>query len=128
MTAATETATILCIDDDLYSLALVRTILTHRQRFLVLTAANGRGGLELAAERLPHLILLDIDLPDLHGSEVAERLARDERTRSIPVIAISATSDPSPSWFDGVGVRAFVRKPIEDVRGFMDLIQATVAA
>jgi CheY-like chemotaxis protein len=122
---AGEPLTALCIDDDPGSRKLVHTILTHGGLFEVLTANDGESGIGMATDRMPDIILLDLDLPDLHGSMVAKRLRADERTRSIPVIAISATSNPRPSWITRAGLEGFVRKPILDIPAFIDLVQAT---
>ena len=53
-------------------------------------ARDGRAGVEAAREHLPDLILLDLGLPVLDGWEVARLLKDDERTRAIPIIALSA--------------------------------------
>ena len=55
-----------------------------------LSAATAAEGLALAREHLPDLVLMDLRLPDLDGSEAARRLAADERTARIPVVALSA--------------------------------------
>ncbi len=57
----------------------------------VLEAGSGAGALNLALERLPDLILLDIRLPDMSGLDVCQRLRNNPRTRQMPIIHISAT-------------------------------------
>jgi two-component system cell cycle response regulator DivK len=56
----------------------------------VLTASLGRAAVELAQEHKPDLIVLDIQLPDISGIEVARQLKADAKTQSIPIIAVTA--------------------------------------
>ncbi len=62
----------------------------ERRGFEVLVAGDGQAGVEAAREHRPDLILLDLGLPVLDGWEAARLLKEDERTRAIPVIALSA--------------------------------------
>ncbi len=62
----------------------------ERRGFEVLVAGDGQAGVEAAREHRPDLILLDLGLPVLDGWEAARLLKQDERTRAIPVIALSA--------------------------------------
>jgi two-component system cell cycle response regulator DivK len=73
-------------DDNIY-------MLKHRlegRDFEVLVARDGQAGIKAALEHRPDLILLDLGLPVLDGWETARLLKEDERTRSIPIIALSA--------------------------------------
>ena len=63
----------------------------QRAGFEVSSASNGASGLKLAAEAPPVLILLDIRLPDIDGREVVRQLRQNEKTRQIPVIALTAS-------------------------------------
>jgi CheY-like chemotaxis protein len=58
--------------------------------FAVLVAPNAMQALQLAAERRPDLILMDVQLPDMNGLAVAETLKQDPATRPIPIIAMTA--------------------------------------
>lgn len=58
--------------------------------FRVIQAENGLQGIDLARMRSPDLILMDMSLPELDGWEATRRLKREELTRSIPVIALTA--------------------------------------
>jgi two-component system cell cycle response regulator DivK len=81
-----------------------------------LTAATAEEGLALARARRPDLVLMDLRLPDIDGGEAARRLAADERTAGIPVVALSALPlDASNAWFREAGFVAYIEKPI-DVR------------
>jgi two-component system, cell cycle response regulator DivK len=73
-------------DDNIY-------MLKHRlerRDFEVLVARDGQTGVEAAREHRPDLILLDLGLPVLDGWKAACLLKEDERTRAIPIIALSA--------------------------------------
>jgi CheY-like chemotaxis protein len=59
----------------------------------VYTAVNGKDGLDLIREKKPDLILLDLRLPVMEGTEVCIQVKKDEGTKDIPVILITASSD-----------------------------------
>ena len=120
--------TVLYVEDDGDSVRLMRTILSALGTVRFLSAAEGAPGLELAREHQPDLILLDLDLPDISGLELRDRLQRDERTREIPVVALSATSDPSPDWLGNGTFAAYVPKPLQDVSGLLALLGGLVSA
>lgn len=81
--------TILVVDDTPDSLSLLADML-GRQGYRVRAAINGMMALKTIEKSLPDLILLDINMPDMDGYEVCEHIKRDERTRHIPVLFISA--------------------------------------
>ncbi len=78
-------ATVLLIDDDEVSRYLLKGLLGDT-RFAVLEARSGVEGLQLARAAQPRVIFLDLDMPDLNGFEVLQRLRTDEATRQVPVI------------------------------------------
>ena len=80
--------TILVVEDNQLNMKLVSDLL-QAHGYNVLQAGEGGEGLKLARERRPDLILLDIQLPDISGLEVNQRLKEDEDLRSIPVIALN---------------------------------------
>jgi CheY-like chemotaxis protein len=80
---------ILAVDDDDDNLLLITQVLSRRDR-LLLTAQNGETALALAQTYRPHLILLDILLPDLSGFDVVHHLRQNAETASIPIIAVTA--------------------------------------
>jgi DNA-binding response OmpR family regulator len=82
--------TILVIDDD-ENLRDTIAVLLEREGFKAVLAPNGRTGLDLAAMARPHLILVDIRLPDITGVEVCKRLrAAPDKT---PIIVLSAVGE-----------------------------------
>src|SRR5258708_14565227 len=83
---------ILIVDDTAANLGVLSAMLTP-QGYTVRPAINGELALKTAQTATPDLILLDIRMPDMDGYEVCKQLKRDERTRDIPVIFISALND-----------------------------------
>lgn len=84
-----EVKHILCVEDEEEMIDLIRLILSGRG-FEVRGAAGGAEGLRMVREEPPDLVLLDLMMPDLDGWEVYQQIKADERTRSIPVIVVTA--------------------------------------
>jgi len=82
-------ARILYVEDNDDNVYMLKNRL-ERRGHAVLVARDGRAGVEAARAELPDLILLDLGLPVIDGWEAARLLKADERTRAIPVIALSA--------------------------------------
>ena len=59
----------------------------------VLAALRGRDGLQLARDRNPELVILDLMLPDLPGTEVCKAMKRDPKTKSIPILMLTAKGE-----------------------------------
>ena len=83
--------TILYIEDNPDNKTLVQRAL-EAKGYTLLWATTGLNGLEQAGTQKPDLILLDINLPDIDGYEVARRLKADPNLRTIPIIAITANA------------------------------------
>src|SRR5687768_13799778 len=81
--------------------------------FDVVFAEDGETGFRLAREQRPDLILLDLQLPLLHGSEVASQLQQGDETKDIPIVALTARR---LSEFGGnatvLGYSKFLEKPV----------------
>lgn len=80
---------VLVIDDEA-SIRLLCRINLEADGMDVLEAADGLGGLELAREQRPDVVLLDVRMPRLDGWQVAEQLLGDERTSEIPIVFLTA--------------------------------------
>jgi signal transduction histidine kinase/ActR/RegA family two-component response regulator len=118
---------VLYVEDNLSNFRLVERLLERRPATRLLSAIQGRRGLELAREQRPALILLDLHLPDLSGEEVLRRLQEDPATREIPVAIL--TADATPGQADrllAAGARAHLTKPIE-VRRLLALLDEHLA-
>src|SRR6266566_2825126 len=78
---------ILIVDDNEQNRKLARDVLQFAG-FRTLEAAGGVEGLSLAVEHRPDLVLMDIRMPDLNGTEAVRKLREDERTAAIPVVEL----------------------------------------
>ncbi|HEX5220385.1 MAG TPA: MASE1 domain-containing protein [Verrucomicrobiae bacterium] len=85
LTHGPEVKTVLVIEDEQAFLTLLARTLVQRG-FHVLQAATGQAGLALAFKHRPGVIILDLNLPDLRGSDIAQRLRAHPQTRNIPVL------------------------------------------
>ena len=111
--AAKKNISILVVDDVVDNLQILSTTLTQ-QGYQVHCAQNGSTALLGASSILPDLILLDIEMPDLDGYEVCQKLKANEATRNIPVIFLSALDDvlDKVKAFE-VGGADYISKPIQ---------------
>ena len=106
---------VLIVDDNKENAKLVRDVLEHAG-MRTLSAATATEALALARVHAPDVVLMDLRLPDLDGTEAARRLADDERTARIPVLALSVLPRvDAEAWFREAGFADYVEKPI-DVR------------
>jgi len=118
--------TVLYIEDNLSNLRLLERILARRPGVTLLSAMQGSRGIELARDHQPDLIILDLHLPDLSGSDVLARLFTDPRTKRIPVVILSA--DATPGRIKRLleqGARDYLTKPL-DVRQVLALVDETL--
>jgi two-component system phosphate regulon response regulator PhoB len=83
---------ILVVDDEEDLLELVAFNL-ERSGFTALKALNGRDAINIATEKLPRVIILDLMLPDVDGLEVFRTLRRNEKTATIPIVMLTARAD-----------------------------------
>jgi len=113
---------VLHVEDNLSNLKLIQRLLVHRPEIRLLPAMQARLGLDLAREHRPHLILLDLHLPDMPGEEFLLRLRAIPETREIPVVVISADATPGQiTRLLASGARAYLTKPL-DVKKFLALL------
>ncbi len=102
---------ILVVDDDLDSLKLIGLTL-HRQGYEIVPANSGKQALEKAAAAMPDLIILDVMMPDMDGTEVCRRLRADQTLRQIPIIMFTAKAlvDDKVAGFEA-GADDYLTKP-----------------
>ena len=119
-----EPPLVLIVDDNEKNLKLHRDVL-RAGGFRTLEAATAGEGIALATERAPDVILMDLELPDMHGRDAARALAEDARTARIPVVALSATTvEEGGDLLLAAGFAGFLEKPIsvaefpDQVRGY----------
>ncbi|MEY2575682.1 MAG: hypothetical protein QOF80_1169 [Verrucomicrobiota bacterium] len=120
---AEEARRILYIEDNFSNVTLVDQMLAERPALELMTAMQGRVGLELARQHSPDLILLDLHLPDMPGWQVLAQLKADQLTRDVPVVVISAdATSPQIKRLLSAGARAYLTKPI-DIAEFFRVIE-----
>jgi PAS domain S-box-containing protein len=117
---------VLYIEDNFSNVTLVEQMLAERPAIELMTAMQGRVGLDLARKHLPDLVLLDLHLPDLPGWQVLHQLKADHATRHIPVIIISADATaPQINRLLSAGARAYLTKPL-DIAEFFRVIEESL--
>jgi signal transduction histidine kinase/ActR/RegA family two-component response regulator len=112
--AAMTDATILYVEDNPANLAFMEEVMIDFPRVKLLTAPTGELGLDLAQTVVPNLVILDINLPGISGFEVLRQLRADERTRHIPVIALSASAmQRDVRRAEEAGFARYLTKPVK---------------
>ena len=110
-----QSGRVLYIEDNISNIELVSQTLAFQRPDLILeVCTSGSRAMDMAVEHLPDLILLDLNLPGLHGSEVLELLQADDQTRTVPVVIISA--DAMPLQLEKMlraGARQYLTKPLD---------------
>jgi two-component system cell cycle response regulator DivK len=113
---------VLVVEDNATSMKLFRDVLLATG-YRPLEATTGSRAVELAAERGPALVLMDIQLPDLDGISALGRLRADERTASIPVLALTAQAmQGDRERLLAAGFDGYVAKPV-DVGELLDTVR-----
>jgi CheY-like chemotaxis protein len=110
---------VLYVEDSEPNFRLVENVLVDRPGTDLIWAETGEEALEVARSKNPQLVLLDLDLPDIHGRRVLQELQAQPETAKIPVIVISA--DATPSQIERMltaGARNYLTKPFE-IRRFL---------
>jgi two-component system cell cycle response regulator DivK len=103
---------VLIVDDNEMNRKLAQGVLSAAG-FRTLEAATGADAVALAVERLPDVVLMDLRLPDMDGTEAVQTLQGIERTARIPVVAFSATTlEGSGEWLEDAGFAGWLEKPI----------------
>jgi two-component system cell cycle response regulator DivK len=104
---------VLIVDDNERNRRLARDVL-RADGLRTIEAASGGAGIALAANQSPDVILLDLELPDMHGTDVAVQLGKEAGTVRIPVVALSAR--PYAGDREGLlaaGFVGYLEKPID---------------
>jgi len=118
---------ILVIEDDELSRKLFRDLL-RLEGYATIETRMAADGLELARQRLPSLVLLDIRLPDMDGVTALRQLRRMPETRHLPVIAVTASVMPvERSQVISAGFDGFLVKPL-DIDRLIEEVRSTLAS
>jgi two-component system cell cycle response regulator DivK len=106
---------ILYIDDNILNMHLIRKMFRGKD-YKVIEAPTGQAGIMLAAREQPDLILLEINLPDIDGCEVARRIKSGYLTRHIPIVALTLdTSYQRRRYCLAAGCEGYLNKPVSRV-------------
>jgi signal transduction histidine kinase/CheY-like chemotaxis protein len=105
--------TIVYIEDDPVNILLLEQYVALTSDVQLLVARDGESGLELARRWMPNLILLDMQLPDMSGLDVLDRLRADPATSGLRVVALSADAMPAQvTEAIARGAEAYWTKPL----------------
>ena len=100
------------VADDAPDILLLITVTLERDGYDVVTAKDGPSALEAAAERVPHLVVLDLMMPGLDGYEVTRRLRRDQATEDVPIVIVTAAAEEHQAARAlQAGADAYMKKP-----------------
>ena len=114
---------VLIVDDNEMNVKLARDVLRFAG-FRTLEAGTAGDGISLATEQLPDLVLMDIRLPDMDGTDAVHRLKDDERTAGIPVVALTSSAMKGDrERFLAEGFDGYLEKPI-NVREFPEQVRS----
>jgi len=116
--------TALVIEDNQNNMILICDILEFN-KYRVIQAETGMLGFEIANEKQPDFILLDIQLPDMNGINVLEKIRTNNNTSRIPVIAMTSyTMAGDKGKFLAAGCNGYIEKPIDPTLVIMQINQA----
>ncbi|MEI7981478.1 MAG: PAS domain S-box protein [Bacteroidota bacterium] len=114
-TVPAKTGTILYIEDNIQNAELVEEIIgDYRPEIKLISSVLGEPSVKLATDNMPDLILLDLNLPDMDGSEVLTNLLADDNTKSIPVVIL--TADATQHQIEKLmtaGAKDYLIKPLD---------------
>ena len=114
---------ILIVDDVVSNVLLLKILLTN-EKFQVCTANNGTSCIEMAKKEHPDLILLDVMMPDISGFDTAVILKKDDETKDIPIIFLTALNTPADLVHGfQVGANDFLTKPFNKEELVMRVMQ-----
>ena len=113
---------ILVADDARENRALLKDVLTYHG-YEVIEAQDGAEAVKLTKERMPALVLMDVQMPVMDGIEAMRRLKAETETKHIKIISLSAFAvDMEMGQFLKAGFDGYISKPI-DIRKLPSLIQ-----
>jgi two-component system cell cycle response regulator DivK len=114
---------VLIVEDNKLDMRLLNDIL-ERSGYETLQAEDGLEAINLAVTSLPDLILMDVQLPEISGLEVTRRLKCDDRSRRIPIVAVTAFA---MGWHEqealDSGCDAYISKPIS-ILGLLNTVES----
>ncbi len=128
----TRRVPLVMVVDDSVTMRKVTGRVLERHNFEVLTAKDGIDALERMTERVPDLMLLDIEMPRMDGYELATAMKGDARLRGVPIVMItSRTGDKHRQRAFEIGVERYLGKPYQEpelIRNVYELLGITAEA
>ena len=113
---------VLIVEDNELNMKLARDIL-QAKGYATLEAISGEDGVRMTTQKLPDLVLMDIQLPGINGIEAFQQLRSDPRTAAIPIAAFTASVTPTDrTRITDAGFDAFLSKPI-DLKEFVATVK-----
>ncbi len=118
-----KTGTLLYIEDNSSNIDLMEQVLSDYRPFVnLITNMYGKNTKQFAKDYKPFLILLDLNLPDIHGSEVVQVLKADPETKNVPVVVVSADAmEKQIKRLMQEGVQGYLTKPI-DINQLLEIV------
>ena len=118
---------ILIVEDNEKNRKLERDVLRH-SGYVTIESETGEGGVDLAREQHPALVLMDIQLPGINGIEALRQLRADPATRNIPIMAVTASAMiHDRQKIMAAGFDAYQSKPI-NVKEFLAAVRQLLDA
>ena len=118
---------ILIVEDDRLSLIVLRQLLTA-QGYEILQSSEGRDGINRARSEQPDLIVMDIRLPDISGLDATLLLKKDDQTKNIPIIAVTAFVTPADKANAlSSGCDAYIAKPV-NMSNFLGTVETFLSS
>ena len=111
---------ILVAEDDKAIVEVIKIIL-HEAGYTTLTLEDGTNVIQIVHKEKPDLILLDIWLSGEDGGDIAKKLKRDDKTKQIPIIMISANNE-TEQIAKNAGADGFLKKPF-DINDLVEIVQ-----
>jgi two-component system cell cycle response regulator DivK len=116
---------VLIVEDNEKNMKLARDIL-FAKGYQTVEAVTGEEGVQLARDKAPDLVLMDIQLPGINGIEAFRRIRADPASARIPVVALTASVTPTDrSEIAAAGFDAFISKPI-NLKEFVETVKRLV--
>src|ERR1700756_333476 len=118
---------ILVVEDDRLSLIVLRQLLTA-QGYEILQSSEGWDGIHRARNEQPDLIVMDIKLPDISGLDATLLLKKDDQTKNIPIIAVTAFVTPADRASAlRSGCDAYIAKPV-NMKNLLGTVEAFLSS
>ncbi|HAK53199.1 MAG TPA: two-component system response regulator [Gammaproteobacteria bacterium] len=103
---------IIVVDDSKTEIFQFREML-EKLGYEVITAENGRDGVDLAKKEQPDVVLMDIVMPDMNGFQATRQITQGAETKHIPVIIVSSKDQETDKvWGERQGAKGYLTKPV----------------